>query len=593
MNIMGSENVKINKDSPLQKHTPVTQKPVESQSPHSPLVNHQRSLGNYAYGRMFQAKLKIGEPGDNYEQEADRVAEQVMRMSEPMISRQTEGKEELVQIKPVRKQITPIVQRQAAEPEEEEEEELIQAKPLAEQVKSIIQRQYELEEEEEEEPVQTKPNDSGAAEISPDIASSIDSLRGGGQPLSQAERSFFEPRFGHDFSHVRVHTDERAAETARSLNARAYTSGRDIVFGSGENITGCFGGRKLLAHELTHVLQQSGAGETSTAVHEIPEHSDRQAIALSSREETFPEGHDEAMTSDLAGEMQPSAAPGDLDDEEPVPSGESAPPFKGPGEFAVQTILRPVQEPVTTLDSEASEAGDAQPAHDRVAPSSRPNVNNRAGANTCTPDVAGTVLTWNVVSADVNNWKVSVARLRLTGQINIRPWPSRPNRMVVPNTANPVDGGNIKNRVGSDNRWRAAIDDMADYDTAGVGGAGPNWHSTAVSRAHEWAHWNRDYVRDAVGSAIGGNWAQTNTDLDALREPKASSASRADARTFLLPRVNTRLATWRAATVARWNSIISSTDFPGGGGRGYAAGMTVLNRIIARVRTYVRSKGWR
>lgn len=343
-------------------------------------------------------------------------------------------------------------------------------------------------------------------------------------------------------------------------------------------------------HTVREIL--CGSEETQSAVRVMPDQSEPQPIALSSREETFPEGQDEAMTSDLAGETQPSVAPGDLEDEEPVSSEEAAAPFKGSGEFAVQTVLRPAQEPVTTLDSESPEDDDALTAHDRVAPSSRPNVNNNAGSNTCTPNVGGTVLTWNVVSADANNWRVNVARLRLTGQITIRPWPSRPNSMVVPNTANPEDGGNINNRAGSANRWRAAIADMADYDTAG-GGAGPNWHSTAASRAHEWTHWWRDYIEDAVRSAAGGNWSQTNTDLDALREPKASSATRADARTALLPRVNARLATWRAATVARWNTIISSQDSPGAGGRGYAAGKWVLRGIIARVREYARSKGWR
>lgn len=343
-----------------------------------------------------------------------------------------------------------------------------------------------------------------------------------------------------------------------------------------------------------HAVREILWGEriVSEPAPELPANSEMQLSTLNSREDSFPPGEDEAITSDLAGETELPTTPGDVEEENIQSADEVAAPFKGTGEFNLQTILRPAQEPVTSLDYETPENDDTLTAHDRVTPSSRPNVNNRAGSNTCTPNVAGTVLTWNVVSADANNWRVNVARLRLTGQINIRPWPSRPNRMVVPNTANPVDGGNINNRAGSANRWRAAVADMADYDTAG-GGAGPNWHSTAASRAHEWTHWRQDYIADAVRSAAGGNWPQTNTDLDALREPKASSATRADARTALLPRVNTRLATWRAATVARWNAIISSQDSPGAGGRGYAAGKWVLNRLIAQVREYARSKGWR
>ncbi|HEX9868662.1 MAG TPA: DUF4157 domain-containing protein, partial [Candidatus Tectomicrobia bacterium] len=77
-----------------------------------------------------------------------------------------------------------------------------------------------------------------------------------GQPLDPATRAFMEPRFGHDFSHVRVHTDVEAAESARTVNALAYTVGRDVVFGLGQYAPGTVGGQRLLAHELTHVVQQ-------------------------------------------------------------------------------------------------------------------------------------------------------------------------------------------------------------------------------------------------------------------------------------------------------------------------------------------------
>ena len=79
-----------------------------------------------------------------------------------------------------------------------------------------------------------------------------------GQALGAEERAFMEPRFGHDFSGVRVHTDGRAAESAKSVNALAYTVGRDVVFGTGQYAPGTSEGRRLLAHELTHVVQQGG-----------------------------------------------------------------------------------------------------------------------------------------------------------------------------------------------------------------------------------------------------------------------------------------------------------------------------------------------
>jgi hypothetical protein len=82
-------------------------------------------------------------------------------------------------------------------------------------------------------------------------------LRSPGQPLNKATRDFFEPRFGHDFSEVRVHTDSRAAESARAVNALAYTVGRHIVFGMGQHLPATSAGHELMAHELTHVVQQS------------------------------------------------------------------------------------------------------------------------------------------------------------------------------------------------------------------------------------------------------------------------------------------------------------------------------------------------
>lgn len=90
-----------------------------------------------------------------------------------------------------------------------------------------------------------------------------DILHSHGHPLDAGTRTFMESRFGHDFSGVRVHSDERAAESARSVNALAYTVGRDVVFGAGQYDTGTAAGKRLLAHELTHVVQQSRAAPLS------------------------------------------------------------------------------------------------------------------------------------------------------------------------------------------------------------------------------------------------------------------------------------------------------------------------------------------
>jgi len=98
-----------------------------------------------------------------------------------------------------------------------------------------------------------------------------DVLRSPGQPLDPATLAFTEPRFGCDFSHVRVHTDAKAAESARAVNALAYTMGRDVVFSAGQYAPGTFDGRRLLAHELSHVVQQ---GQSEAAAGSIRQHRD-------------------------------------------------------------------------------------------------------------------------------------------------------------------------------------------------------------------------------------------------------------------------------------------------------------------------------
>lgn len=87
-------------------------------------------------------------------------------------------------------------------------------------------------------------------------------LRSSGQPLDVATRAFMAPRFGHDFSRVRVHSDAKAAESAEAVNALAYTVGRDVVFGAGQFVPEVGAGRRLLAHELAHVVQQQGGHDS-------------------------------------------------------------------------------------------------------------------------------------------------------------------------------------------------------------------------------------------------------------------------------------------------------------------------------------------
>ena len=114
-----------------------------------------------------------------------------------------------------------------------------------------------------------------------------EALRGPGRPLDSATRSYMEPRFGYDFSNVRVHTDDKAALAARSINAVSYTSGTDIAFDSGRYAPHSAQGRQLLAHELTHVAQQSHGfadqGRTVAPANSAAEHeADRLSAAVAS-----------------------------------------------------------------------------------------------------------------------------------------------------------------------------------------------------------------------------------------------------------------------------------------------------------------------
>lgn len=174
----------------------------------------------------LQAKLAINQPGDRYEEEADRVAEQVVHMPDPGTFKG-----------PVLSQ-PPSIQRSCPKckkaGEREEDEERLQMKPLHTLAKGAAQ--------------------SIPASVPPIVH---EVLRTPGQPLDASTRAFMEPRFRNDFSNVRVHTDARAAESARAMNALAYTVGQNMVFGTGQYAPRACFGRTLIAHELAHTIQSS------------------------------------------------------------------------------------------------------------------------------------------------------------------------------------------------------------------------------------------------------------------------------------------------------------------------------------------------
>lgn len=162
--------------------------------------------------KAIQAKLAISQPGDPEEREADRIAEQIVSQKAGATHGGTNG--------------------------------------------AICSKCEERDKLARKEAVggSRRIDSAGDAQNAP--------LRGTGQPLSTSVRDFFEPRFGHDLSQVRVHTYAQAAESANAIHARAFTSGAHIAFASGEFMPESDAGRKLLAHELAHVVRQE---KSSTA----------------------------------------------------------------------------------------------------------------------------------------------------------------------------------------------------------------------------------------------------------------------------------------------------------------------------------------
>ncbi|GAB2765058.1 hypothetical protein GCM10027275_02910 [Rhabdobacter roseus] len=166
---------------------------------------HRRSEQSFFGATGAQAKLSVNEPGDAHEQEADAVAEQVTAP----------------------------------------DREPLQTKPLAPLISRKVQRQEE------------ESTSGGGEEVSPKTERQLDESKGGGSPLPTPVREDMEGRFGTDFNDVRIHTDSRAEQMNQDVGARAFAHGSDIYFNANEYNPATHEGKKLLAHELTHTVQQA------------------------------------------------------------------------------------------------------------------------------------------------------------------------------------------------------------------------------------------------------------------------------------------------------------------------------------------------
>ncbi|MTJ08289.1 DUF4157 domain-containing protein [Anabaena sp. UHCC 0204] len=172
---------------------------------------------------------------------------------------------------------TPNIQRQGQEAWTTN----INQKPIASSITPLVSRKPESEEEEaiqpkcdtceQEEQIQRSPNllqasSDGTTQAQPSLESRLNATKGGGSPLADGVRNFMEPRFGADFSQVRVHTGSEAVQMNRELGAQAFANGNDIYYGAGKTP----GNNELTAHELTHVVQQTGGVQRQSIVQLSP-----------------------------------------------------------------------------------------------------------------------------------------------------------------------------------------------------------------------------------------------------------------------------------------------------------------------------------
>ncbi|MBA4142844.1 MAG: DUF4157 domain-containing protein [Nitrosospira sp.] len=262
----------------------VSRFPPRNSSLPPPLLQLQRTLGNRRVAQLIQSKrltpqgrltkvqpkLVVGAANNAYEQEADRVSGEVMSMPDATASNATESlasqdedKDKTLQTMPLTPlsasitpfSTTPATQRQMESTEEPEEQEApVQAKRGGTEMG--LQRQPEMDEEEKK-PIQAKNAGPGmeSFEAGDEVEPRLDRSKGGGSPLPEPVLAYMEPRFGMEFSHVRMHTGSESIQMNRDVGAKAFTHGSDIYYGADSSPTDL----ALTAHELTHVVQQTGS----------------------------------------------------------------------------------------------------------------------------------------------------------------------------------------------------------------------------------------------------------------------------------------------------------------------------------------------
>jgi hypothetical protein len=243
-------------------------RPAERAGTNHTAISRQPQVGNRAMGRLLsplriQPKLVVAPVGDPLEREADRVADAVVRAPSPVAG---PGQSSTfisglsVQRKCAACEHEQLQRKETDAPRSFLAETIFPKRLLKAPPSNLLRKCAACESAEQERQVNLAAStESGRDfEISSALEADIVSLQTGGRPLQNEVRELLEPRLGVDLGNVRVHTDRRAAETASALNARAFTVGHNIAFAPGQFAPQTSSGRWLIAHEVTHVLQQTG-----------------------------------------------------------------------------------------------------------------------------------------------------------------------------------------------------------------------------------------------------------------------------------------------------------------------------------------------
>lgn len=219
------------------------------------------------FSPKIQTKLKTGTVGDKYEVEADNVANKVVNQNNSGALLQSKAEEE-VQKKPISETISTVQKQEMKEEKpvqkKEEEKEPVQKKK-EEKENAVQKKEEEKTQQKEEEPVQKKEEEENVQkkeEKKSDVESNIRKSKGNGSPMRKAIKLEMENSFGADFSSIRIHTDTNAINLCQEMGAQAFTSGSDIYFNKGKYNPNSNHGKQLLAHELTHTIQQGAASKT-------------------------------------------------------------------------------------------------------------------------------------------------------------------------------------------------------------------------------------------------------------------------------------------------------------------------------------------